>query len=61
MKLGGTWKDNSQIFLMWVTVIIEIVHTEGRAGLEIEGNSISSVLVKFGQFECEVPIELLSR
>lgn len=39
---------------------IEIVHTEGRAGLEVEGNSISSVLRKLGQVGCERPVELLS-
>lgn len=39
---------------------IGIVHTEGRAGWEVEGNSISSVLRKLGQVGCERPVELPS-
>lgn len=46
---------------LWYSPFIERVHTEGRAGLEIEENSVSSVLGKFGQVECEVPVELLTR
>lgn len=39
---------------------IGFVHTGGRAGLEVEGNSISSALRKLGQAGCEWPVELLS-
>jgi len=51
-----------------IVLLLRIGHTEGRAGMEIEGMSISSVLSKFGQIECEVLVkhlvellELLSR
>lgn len=59
-----------KVFLCeWLVVVIALLlrigHTEGRAGMEIEGMSISSVLSKFGQIECEVLVkhlvELLSR
>lgn len=38
---------------------IEIVLAEGGAGLEVEGNSVRSVLRKLGQVGCERPVELL--